>query len=279
MPLDNAVQKREMIDRAWGEMWDLEAGAIANADENRMVGHYWLRNPALAPTVEIRRDIEQSLPDVKAFATEIHNGHIQGASGPFRNIVLIGIGGSALGTQFVSHALGHPSRDKMAIHFLDSTDPDGFDRVFVKLEPCFGQTLCIVISKSGGTKEARNGMVETEAYQRQGFSFAKHSVAVTSDGSELHKIAIFEKWIRTFPMWDWIGGRTSVLSAVGLLPARLRGFDVDGMLEGAQARRRNSPIHRVAVEHRHLDRSNLCYRKLTATLTSPHFNLRYRCRT
>jgi glucose-6-phosphate isomerase len=234
LPLDYADKNSEMVQRALKEMRDLEAGAIANADEKRMVGHYWLRNPALAPTPEIRHAIEQAIADVKSFAADVHAGKVRGAAGPFRRILLIGIGGSALGPQFVSHALSSPSEDRMEIHFLDNTDPDGFDRVFTRLDKHFGETLCIVISKSGGTKETRNGMLEAEAaYRTRGLDFSKHAVSVTSEGSELHRYSAH--WLRSFPMWDWVGGRTSELSAVGLLPAALQGFDIAGMLAGANA--------------------------------------------
>ena len=66
-------QKRDMITRALNAMRALEAGAIANRDEKRMVGHYWLRNPALAPTTEIRTAIEEAISTVKGFAADIHN--------------------------------------------------------------------------------------------------------------------------------------------------------------------------------------------------------------
>jgi glucose-6-phosphate isomerase len=233
MPLDYAHQMQPLIDRAFADMQALEEGGIANADENRMVGHYWLRNPAIAPTAEIRREIEQSIEGVKVFASEIHAGTIQGAEGSFRHILLVGIGGSALGPQFVSQALGHPRTDKLQIHFLDNTDPDGFDRVLADLGSELGRTLCLVISKSGATKETRNGMIEVQAaYQMRGLAFPRHSVAVTAQGSELAQYA--KGWLRIFPMWDWIGGRTSELSVVGLLPAALQGFDVDALLLGAK---------------------------------------------
>jgi glucose-6-phosphate isomerase len=233
MPVDYAQQKGPMVERALAQMRELEAGGIANPDEKRMVGHYWLRNPALAPTPEIRSAVERAVADVKAFAADVHAGRIRGASGPFKHILLVGIGGSALGPQFVANALTDPQRDKMDIYFLDNTDPDGFDRVFARLDRALGETLAIVISKSGGTKETRNGMLEVQAaYESRGLDFAKHAVAVTSDGSELDKHAA--RWIRRFPMWDWVGGRTSELSAVGLLPAALQGFDIDGLLAGAK---------------------------------------------
>jgi glucose-6-phosphate isomerase len=120
--------------------------------------------------------------------------------------------------------------------FLDNTDPDGIDRVFDAIGDGVPRTLTVVISKSGGTKETRNGMLEARAqYERVGLSFAKHAVAVTGEDSELDKVAIHEGFLARFPMWDWVGGRTSELSAVGLLPAALQGVDIDAMLAGARA--------------------------------------------
>ena len=68
-----------------------------------------------------------------------------------------------------------------------------------------------------------------------GLKFAAHAVAVTGALSDLDKVATKEGWLKRFPMWDWVGGRTSELSAVGLLPAALQGFDIDSMLAGAKA--------------------------------------------
>src|SRR5262249_30254790 len=136
--------------------------------------------------------------------------------------------------------------------FFDNTDPDGFDRTLGRLDGHLDETLVVVISKSGGTKETRNGMLEAaEAYRKAGLTFAKHAVAVTGVGSELDKHADKEGWIARFPMWDWVGGRTSELSAVGLLPAALQGLDVDAMLAGARAcdevTRRPSTRHNPAA--------------------------------
>jgi len=222
------------VQRALDAMEQLDKGAIANPDENRMVGHYWLRDSALAPSAEIAKEIDDTLVAIKAFAAKVHQGKIAGAAGPFQNVMIIGIGGSALGPQFVASALGHPKTDKLTLHFLDNTDPDGIDRVLETLGNSLGQTLAIIISKSGGTKETRNGMLEAKAaYERAGFDFSQHAVAITMIGSELDKYAA--KWIKRFPMWDWVGGRTSQLSAVGLLPAALQGLDVDSLLAGARA--------------------------------------------
>jgi len=220
---------------AFAEMQDLEKGAIANRDEGRMVGHYWLRNPELAPTSEIKDAITGTLVAVKAFAAQVHSGEVAGKGGAFKNLLLIGIGGSALGPQFVSRALGHPRTNKLKLFTLDNTDPDGMERVLAEIGNDLDRTLCLVISKSGGTKETRNGMLEIQsAYVRAGLDFGYHAVAVTQEGSELDTFAKKNHWRSGFPMWDWVGGRTSELSAVGLLPAALEGFDIDSLLAGAR---------------------------------------------
>jgi glucose-6-phosphate isomerase len=222
------------IQKALAGMDALEAGAIANPDENRMVGHYWLRNPALAPTLEIRKEIEDAVAQIKAFAAKVHAGEIRGTDGAFNNYLLIGIGGSALGPQFVANALGDPRTDRLKPHFFDNTDPDGMDRVLATIGGDLNKTLCIVISKSGGTKETRNGMlIAKAAFEKAGLDFGKHSVAVTSAGSELDKYTIQNGWLERFPMWDWVGGRTSELSAVGLLPAALQGININDLISGA----------------------------------------------
>ncbi len=223
------------LTRAYAAMDALEKGAIANPDENRMVGHYWLRAPKLAPTPEIRAEIEETLTGIKRFAGAVHTGRIKPSSAPkFRAVLSIGIGGSALGPEFVADALGNPPGDRMSVHFFDNTDPDGIARELARLGDTLKETLCVVISKSGGTPETRNGMLlAADAYRAAGLDFGKHAVAITGAGSHLDKVAESEGWLARFPMWDWVGGRTSELSAVGLLPAALQGIDIDAMLAGA----------------------------------------------
>ena len=233
---DFLLEMEPRMQAAFAEMAALEKGAVANADEDRMVGHYWLRDPGLAPDPKISREIADNIDAILKFAEAVHSGEICGAKGPFKNILVIGIGGSALGPQFVAHALSQPTVDKMDLHFFDNTDPDGMDKVLSRIITELGQTLCVVISKSGGTKETRNGMLEAHrAYEMAGLKFAQHAVAVTGAGSELDTIADQNKWLRRFPMWDWVGGRTSELSGVGLLPAALQGFDIRQLLSGAKA--------------------------------------------
>jgi len=232
---DDFLPEREpAIQKAYEEMAALEAGAIANPDENRQVGHYWLRNSKLAPDAETSRAIEETLARIKEFAAAVHNGEISGAGGPFENLLVIGIGGSALGPQFVAQALGDEKTDRLVPHFFDNTDPDGMDRTLAILEGRLDRTIAVVISKSGGTPETRNGMLEAEnAWRKAGLTFAEHAVAVTGESSKLDRHAEDEGWLARFPMWDWVGGRTSETGPVGLLPAALQGIDIDGILDGA----------------------------------------------
>jgi glucose-6-phosphate isomerase len=241
-PEDFLEKMKPKIEQAFAAMRELEAGAIANPTEKRMVGHYWLRNPALTPTAEIRQEIERTKGRIKKFAEEVHAGKITAEDGKrFEHVLLIGIGGSALGPQLVADALGS-AHDPMDIFFFDNTDPDGFDRVFQRIDQLLPQMVVIVVSKSGGTKETRNGMLETEArFKEKLLPFNKHAVAVTGVGSELDKYAENDKWLARFPMYDWIGGRTSVMSAVGLLPMALEGFDIDNFLAGAAGDGRADP--------------------------------------
>jgi len=221
---------------AFAAMKALEGGVIANPDEQRMVGHYWLRAPQLAPDPALAKEISSTLAAIGEFTAKVHAGEITGPKGKFKNLLVIGIGGSALGPQFVSHALGRPRKDKLAVTFFDNTDPDGIDYVLDSLRGQLAKTLALVISKSGGTAETRNGMLEAiAAFKAAGLDHAKHFVAVTGAGSKLDATALTEGWLARFPMWDWVGGRTSELCAVGLLPAALQGLDIHGMLDGAAA--------------------------------------------
>ncbi len=229
-------QMAEPIEKAFAAMTDLEGGAIANPDENRMVGHYWLRNSTLAPSDKIRANIDGALIDIKTFAEDVHSGEIKGEGGNFENILLIGIGGSALGPQFVSHALGNPSTNKLKLIFFYNTDPDDNDTDIDYIRHSLNKTLVIVISKSGGTKETQKGILEAKAaFGATGLNFPKHAVAITSEGSKLDKSAKEDGWLKRFPMWDWVGGRTSETATVGLLPAALQGIDIDKLLAGAAA--------------------------------------------
>ncbi len=202
----------------------LEAGEIANPDEQRRVGHYWLRAPQFAPA-DVADAITAAREAARRLAFELHR------DGTFRTVVVLGIGGSALGPQFVADALGEPD-DRLQIRFIDNTDPDGIARVLGGLD--LEETLFVCISKSGGTAETRNAMIEAQAAcERAGVEFGPRAVAISGEGSHLWQAAA--SWRARLPMWDWVGGRTSLTSAVGLFPMFLQGLDVDGFLAGAAA--------------------------------------------
>jgi glucose-6-phosphate isomerase len=230
------AEMQPKFDRAFADIKKIETGAIANPDENRMVGHYWLRDPDLAPTEELKQDIIDTQQQILDFKIKIHSGAIRPPSGSrFTDILSIGIGGSALGPQFVAQALA-PLDAPLKIHFIDNTDPAGIDRIITELGDRLETTLVSVISKSGGTPETRNGMLEVQkVYRDRGLNFAAHAFAITGKNSTLENIALKECWLATFPMRDWVGGRTSELSAVGLAAAALQGIDIQGMLDGAKA--------------------------------------------
>src|ERR1700685_1132327 len=88
--------------QAFADMAALEKGAIANPDEKRMVGHYWLRAPLLAPTKEIAQEVTSTLDSIKKFAADVHSGTAKPPmASRFTQVLAIGIGGSALGPMFV----------------------------------------------------------------------------------------------------------------------------------------------------------------------------------
>jgi len=201
-------------------MASLEDGALANPDEGRMVGHYWLRDADRAPTAEIVAEIRDSHAALAALDPGDHD-----------DVLLIGIGGSALGPQLLAEALSSP-QDPRRLHFLDNTDPEGFARVLQGLDPA--RTLAVVVSKSGGTVETANGMLAAQAWwAAAGEPWEPHAIAITVTGSALHRQAA--DWRARLPLWDWVGGRTSVTGTVGLLPMALCGWDWQALLAGAAA--------------------------------------------
>lgn len=209
--------------RAWSDLAATERGDVVNTDENRRVGHYWLRAPELAPD-DLGAEISASWLDVERVVLRY--------TGRCERVLVVGIGGSALGPQLIADALGRPG-DMRAVSFLDNTDPDGIARTLRALAP-LSEVLVVVISKSGGTPETRNGyLIVQAAFDEADVPFEEHAIAVTQVGSALYLES--EGWLARLPMWDWVGGRTSVTSVVGLLPAALQGIDTRGFIAGARA--------------------------------------------
>lgn len=225
---------RPKCEAAIAEMKRIEAGEIMNPDENRQVGHYWLRDSSIAPA-EYREQIDADVVAADKFGRDVREGKIRGGAGEtIKHYLFIGIGGSALGPQLVTQALADQKMRENS-WFFDNTDPEGIDRVIAEIgKERLRQTLVVVTSKSGGTPETRNGMLEAKkAFEDRGLNFGRHAVSITGEGSKLWDFS--GKWIQRFKMYDWVGGRTSVMSMVGLVPAALQGIKINDFLAGAKA--------------------------------------------
>ena len=222
------------FDSAFAAMAALEAGSIANADEGRQVGHYWLRSPELAPDPSITAHISAEVDRIEDFAQNVISGRVQTPSGQaFTDVLWIGIGGSGLGPLLMIRALQTKGQG-LPFHFFDNVDPQGMSRTLAELGERLTTTLVIVVSKSGGTPEPHIGMNQArQRLESAGGQWGKQAVAVTLLGSRLDQQAEAESWLSRFDMFDWVGGRTSITSAVGLLPGALIGADIRAFLEGA----------------------------------------------
>jgi len=229
-------QLRPRFAAAFEAMAALEGGAIANPDENRQVGHYWLRTPELAPDAAAGDHIRAEVDRIEAFGRDVLSGAITAAPGHrFTDVLWIGIGGSGLGPLLMIRALQDPGSG-LPFHFFDNVDPDGMRRTLAALGDRLRTTLVIVVSKSGGTPEPHIGMLQAKlAVEARGGSWAHQAVAVTMLGSRLDQEAEQGNWLARFDMFDWVGGRTSITSAVGLLPGVLIGSDIRAFLAGAAA--------------------------------------------
>ena len=203
---DEFIEQMEpKLQAAFKAMEELEKGAIANPDEGRMVGHYWLRDSKRAPNSFLRTQIEKTLDAICKFADEVVSGKIKPPSSPegrFTTILSVGIGGSALGPQFVAEALALDN-PRLKIRFIDNTDSAGIDHQIAQLGPELASILVIVISKSGGIPETRNGLLEVQkAFREAGLDFPKQGVAITQENSLLDNTARIEGWLARFPIFD-----------------------------------------------------------------------------
>ena len=137
---DYLSSMEEKMQRAFAAMAELEAGEIANPDEGRMVGHYWLRNPDKAPNAELTNEINNCISRIKDFTSKVHSGALSPEKKPqFKNVLLVGIGGSALGPKLVYDALWAPEQP-MALYFVDNTDPDGISKTLSQIGDALDET-------------------------------------------------------------------------------------------------------------------------------------------
>lgn len=215
------------------EMVKLEAGAVKNPDEKRQVTHFTDR--AAYPSDPVFAEVE-------AFAAALRSGELKGGTGKkFEQLVVNGIGGSALGPQLMQFALNGPYWNELTeakrqgwlrIYFVDNTDPAGVKDALAALD--LEKTLVLSVSKSGGTQETKNNTIAfAHAFAAAKLSFVRHAAAITMAGSELDRQARSEGWLKVIPMAESIGGRTSETSVVGHLPAALAGVDFRSFIAGA----------------------------------------------
>ncbi len=225
---------RDIYSKAFDSVERLENGSIANLDEGRQVGHYWLRNPKIAPIKEISDSISNEIQDISRFGESVLTGEITNSDGKkYTDVFWIGIGGSGLGPLLIKESFKRESIG-LNLHFLDNVDPEGISRKLNSILPNLESTLFVVVSKSGGTPEPLIGMEQAMKFVQDNHqNWSSRAIAITSKGSKLDQLAVNENWLNIFDCPDWVGGRTSITGAVGLLPAVLIGADINKFLDGA----------------------------------------------
>jgi len=212
-------------------------GGKVNRTEKRAALHTALRNfsndPIRVDGNNIMPEIDQVRNGIKDFSDMIRKGDIKGSTDkPFKQIVVVGIGGSYLGTEFVSTSLGMFADKGIGLHYLSNVDIHLFGDIVSKIDP--ETTLWIVISKSYTTPETKaNENLVREFLSSHNLDPSKHIVTVTSKGSPGDHPGISN--LKTFHMFDFVGGRFSVTSAVGGVPISIYlGYDMfDRLLRGA----------------------------------------------
>jgi len=232
LELANEVNLKDAIDKYF-------SGDLINETENRAVLHTALR---ANPSADIRVNGENVMAEVasvkakiKAFSNAVISGSKKGYTGKaFTDVVNIGIGGSDLGPAMVVEALAY-YQNHLKMHFVSNVDGDHVSEVIKGLNP--ETTLFVVVSKTFTTQETlsnattiKNWFLETASEA----DVAKHFAAVSTNLEAIENFGIDLE--NVFPMWDWVGGRFSLWSAVGLSIALSVGYDhFEGLLEGARA--------------------------------------------
>ena len=216
-------------------------GDQVNASESRAALHTALRSPIgrrlLVDGSDIIPEVHRVLNQVTELVSRIHSGLWRGYSEkPIKEVVNIGIGGSFLGPQLVSEALRPFTQRGVRCHYLANIDGSEFRELTARLDP--ETTLFIVSSKSFGTLETlKNTLAARDWYLAMGGpeeELHRHFIAVTSNRKAAIEFGIGEENI--FPMWDWVGGRYSLWSAIGLPIALAIGIsNFKELLAGAYA--------------------------------------------
>jgi glucose-6-phosphate isomerase len=217
-------------------------GDIINNTERRAVLHTALRRPA-SDTVNVNGqnvipDIHEALQKIKAFTNGVRSGEHKGTTGkPIKKVISIGIGGSDLGPRLISHALTTCANDGDQIldtQFVSNIDGDDITQALKNANA--EKTLFVIISKSFKTQETLTNALTARAWLKNnlpdGADIAPHFIAVSSNISAVEEFGIHPDNI--FPMWDWVNGRFSLWSAVGISICLQHSFDkFEQLLAGA----------------------------------------------
>ncbi|HCF03638.1 glucose-6-phosphate isomerase [Flavobacterium sp.] len=212
-------------------------GELINQTENRAVLHTALRAKESAViTVEgqnVMPEVYAVKNKIKAFTNEVVSGHRKGYTGrTFTDIVNIGIGGSDLGPAMAVEALQF-YKNHLNVHFVSNVDGDHVNEIIKKINP--ETTLFVIVSKTFTTQETLTNSETIKEWflkSAQQEDVAKHFVAVSTNLDKVTAFGINPD--NVFPMWDWVGGRFSLWSAVGLSISLAIGFDnYDALLSGA----------------------------------------------
>jgi glucose-6-phosphate isomerase len=212
-------------------------GDLINQTENRAVLHTALRGPESATVLVDGKNVMPEVFEVKRsiekFTKEVTSGVRKGYTGkPFTDIVNIGIGGSDLGPAMVVEALQY-YKNHLNVHFVSNVDGDHVNEIIKKINP--ETTLFVIVSKTFTTQETLTNSETIRTWflkSAQQEDVAKHFVAVSTNIQKVTEFGIDANNI--FPMWDWVGGRFSLWSAVGLSISLAVGYDnFDKLLKGA----------------------------------------------
>ncbi|MEL0651964.1 glucose-6-phosphate isomerase [Algibacter sp. TI.3.09] len=213
------------------------SGEIINETEGRAVLHTALRAPKdsdfKVDGVNVMPEIYQVKQKIEGFTNEVVSGQRKGYTGKaFTDVVNIGIGGSDLGPAMVVDSLQY-YKNHLTTHFVSNVDGDHVNEVIKKLDP--ETTLFVIVSKTFTTQETlsnANTLKDWFLKSANSDAIAKHFVAVSTNIEKVQGFGIDANNI--FPMWDWVGGRFSLWSAVGLTVSLAVGYDnFDSLLKGA----------------------------------------------
>ena len=211
------------------------AGDIVNVTEHRAALHTALR--AQSPDAPFHEQVQAEKAKMAAFADKVRDGSWTGYTGKrIRHVVNIGIGGSDLGPKMVVHALHHLASKELDTHFVSNVDGADLYNVLQQIDA--EETLAIVVSKTFTTLETMtNAHSMRDWFLSNGCpedQLSKHFVGVSANPAEVVKFGIAKE--NVFEMWDWVGGRYSLWSAVGLsIMLSVGPKNFDALLEGADA--------------------------------------------